>query len=103
MFARPAGPARQGPSPRVLIAETGPMAERVRVHEIGDGKGRWLARIARRGSGPLAGQTSPDAALVECRSLALVFGVPGSFPLCAAGMGVCYGLADEAAGHVGGR
>src|SRR5262249_47116701 len=38
-------------SPRVLIAETGPVAERVRVREIDDGEGRRLVRIVRRDSG----------------------------------------------------
>jgi len=51
------GHARQGASLRMLIAETGPVAERVRVQEIGDGEGRQLARIVPRGSGPLAGRT----------------------------------------------
>ncbi len=36
---------------RVLIAETGPVTERLRVHEIDDDEGRRLVRIVRRGSG----------------------------------------------------
>ena len=36
---------------RVLIAETGPVSERVRVREIDDDEGRRLVRIVRRGSG----------------------------------------------------
>jgi transposase len=36
---------------RVLIAETGPVSERLRVREIGDDEGRRLVRIVRRGSG----------------------------------------------------
>jgi transposase len=36
---------------RVLIAETGPVTERLRVREIDDDEGRWLVRIVRRGSG----------------------------------------------------
>jgi transposase len=35
----------------VLIAETGPVAERLRVREIDDDEGRRLVRIVRRGSG----------------------------------------------------
>jgi len=37
----------------VLIAETGPVAEHLRVREIDDDEGRRLARIVRRGSGPV--------------------------------------------------
>jgi hypothetical protein len=36
---------------RVLIAETGPVTERLRVREIDDDEGRRLVRIVRRGSG----------------------------------------------------
>ncbi len=36
---------------RVLIVETGPVAERLRVREIDDDEGRRLVRIVRRGSG----------------------------------------------------
>ena len=36
---------------RVLIAETGPVSERVRVREIDDDEGHRLVRIVRRGSG----------------------------------------------------
>jgi hypothetical protein len=35
----------------VLILQTGPVAERVRVREIDDDEGRRLVRIVRRGSG----------------------------------------------------
>jgi hypothetical protein len=35
----------------VLIAETGPVAERLRVREIDDDEGRRLVRIVRRGTG----------------------------------------------------
>jgi hypothetical protein len=35
----------------VLIAQTGPVAERRRVREIDDDEGRRLLRIVRRGSG----------------------------------------------------
>jgi hypothetical protein len=35
----------------VLIPETGPVAERLRVREIDDDEGRRLVRIVRRGSG----------------------------------------------------
>jgi transposase len=41
----------QGLSLRVLIAETGPVTERLRVREIDDDEGRRLVRIIRRGSG----------------------------------------------------
>ena len=41
----------QGLFPQVLIAETGPVSERVRVREIDDDEGRRLVRIIRRGSG----------------------------------------------------
>jgi transposase len=37
--------------PRVLIAETGPVTERLRVREIDDDEGRRLVRIVRRDSG----------------------------------------------------
>jgi transposase len=43
--------ARLGLPPRVLIAETGPVSERLRVREIDDDEGRRLVRIIRRGSG----------------------------------------------------
>ena len=36
---------------RVLIAETGPVAGCLRMHEIDDDEGRRLVRIVRRGSG----------------------------------------------------
>jgi hypothetical protein len=49
---------RRGRSPlpgrglsRLLIAETGPVAERLRVREIDDDEGRRLERIVRRDSG----------------------------------------------------
>ena len=35
----------------MLIAETGPVTERLRVREIDDDEGRRLVRIVRRGSG----------------------------------------------------
>ena len=35
----------------MLIVETGPVAERLRVREIDDHEGRRLVRIVRRGSG----------------------------------------------------
>jgi hypothetical protein len=35
----------------VLILQTGPVAERVRVREIDDDEGHRLVRIVRRGSG----------------------------------------------------
>jgi hypothetical protein len=38
---------------RVLIAETGPVTERLRVRQIDDDEGRRLVRIIRRGSGPV--------------------------------------------------
>ena len=36
---------------RVLIAETGPVTERLRVREIDDDEGQHLLRIVRRGTG----------------------------------------------------
>jgi transposase len=36
---------------RVLIADTGPVSERLQVREIGDDEGRRLVRIVRRGTG----------------------------------------------------
>jgi hypothetical protein len=36
---------------RALVAETGPVSERLRVREIDDDEGRRLVRIVRRGSG----------------------------------------------------
>ena len=48
-------PGRGGPAGglflQVLIPETGPVAERLRVREIDDDEGRRLVRIIRRGSG----------------------------------------------------
>jgi transposase len=38
-------------SPQVLIVETGPVTERLRVREIDDDEGRRLVRIVRRGTG----------------------------------------------------
>jgi hypothetical protein len=43
-----AGPALCLP---VLVADTGPVTERLRVREIDDDEGRRLVRIVRRGSG----------------------------------------------------
>jgi hypothetical protein len=43
--------AGSGFSLRVLIAETGPVTDRVRVREIDDDEGQRLVRIIRRGSG----------------------------------------------------
>jgi hypothetical protein len=40
-----------GLPPRVLIAETGPVTDRLCVREIDDDEGRRLVRIIRRGSG----------------------------------------------------
>jgi hypothetical protein len=37
----------------VLIAETGPVAERLRARGTDDDEGRRLVRIVRRGSGPV--------------------------------------------------
>ena len=37
--------------PALLISQTGPVAERVRVREIDDDEGRRLVRIVRRDSG----------------------------------------------------
>jgi hypothetical protein len=36
---------------RVLIVETGPVTERLRVREIDDDEGRRLVRVVRRGTG----------------------------------------------------
>jgi transposase len=47
----PAGLAGRALLWPVLIAETGPVGERLRVREIDDDEGRWLVRIVRRGSG----------------------------------------------------
>ena len=46
----PAGLAA-GCLPRVLILQTGPVTERLRVREIDDDEGRRLVRIVRRGTG----------------------------------------------------
>jgi transposase len=46
-----AGNRCRGLSRRVLVAETGPVSDRLRVREIGDDEGRRLVRINRRGSG----------------------------------------------------
>ena len=47
----PAGSLGRALSLRVLIAETRPVTERLRVREIDDDEGRRLVRIVRRGSG----------------------------------------------------
>ena len=46
--------APAGLSLRVLIAETGPVSERLRVREIDDDEGQRLVRIVRWGSGSVA-------------------------------------------------
>ena len=46
----------------MLIAETGPVTERLRVHELDDDEGRRLVRIIRRGSGSVV--TSQRAQMV---------------------------------------
>jgi hypothetical protein len=48
---RPASLPGRGLFLRVLIAQTGPVAERLRVREIDDDVGRRLVRIVRRDSG----------------------------------------------------
>jgi hypothetical protein len=46
----------------VLIPETGPVSERLRVREIDDDEGQRLVRIIRRGSGMNPGRTGKRAA-----------------------------------------
>jgi hypothetical protein len=53
--------------PLVLIAETGPVAERLRVREIDDDKGRRLLRTVRRDSGSVVTCRGADGAAVGAR------------------------------------
>ena len=106
-FARFDGPARAihcALAIRDAVREIG-LEVRLGLHagecEVLDAK---VTGIAVAIGARVSAQAAAGEILVECRSLVLLLGeVPGQLSLCAAGLGVCYGLADEAAGHVDGR
>jgi transposase len=54
---------------RVLIAETGPVAERLRVREIDDDEGRRLVRIVRRGRGSVVTWRRAQMVLLSARGM----------------------------------
>jgi hypothetical protein len=56
-------------SRRVLVAETGPVTERLRVREIDDDEGRRLVRIARRGSGSVVTWRRAQMVLLSAQGL----------------------------------
>src|SRR6266849_957154 len=56
---------------RLLIAETGPMAERLRVHEIDDDEGRRLVRIVRRGTGSVVTWRRAQMVLLSAQGMAV--------------------------------
>ena len=53
----------------MLIAETGPAAGRLRVREIDDDEGRRLARIVRRGSGPVVTWRRAQTVLLSAQGM----------------------------------
>ncbi len=53
----------------MLIAGTGPAAERLRVREIDDDEGRRLVRIVRRGSGPMVTWRRAQTVLLSARGM----------------------------------
>ena len=56
----------------MLIAETGPVTERVRVREIDDDEGQWLVRIIRRGSGSVVTWRRAQMMLLSAQGMLLV-------------------------------
>jgi hypothetical protein len=54
---------------RVLILETGPVTERLRVREIDDDQGQRLVRIVRRGTGSAVTWRRARAAVCRCRKV----------------------------------
>jgi hypothetical protein len=54
----------------LLIAETGPAAERLRVREIEDDEGRRLVRIVRRGSGSVMTWRPAQTVLLSAQGMA---------------------------------
>jgi hypothetical protein len=53
----------------VLIVQTGPVAERVRVREIDDDEGRRVVRIVRRDSGPVVTWRRPQMVLLPAQGM----------------------------------
>ena len=53
----------------MLIAETGPVAERLRVREIDDDEGRRLVRIVRRGSGSVVTWRRAQTVLLSAQGM----------------------------------
>ena len=58
-------------SSRVLILETGPVTERLRVREIDDDEGRRLVRIVRRGSGSVVTWRRAQMVLLSAQGMAV--------------------------------
>jgi hypothetical protein len=56
----------------MLIAETGPVTERVRVREIDDDEGQWVVRIIRRGSGSVVTWRRAQMVLLSAQGMLLV-------------------------------
>jgi hypothetical protein len=61
--------ACRGLSRRALIAEVGPVTQRLRVREIGDDEGRRLVRIIRRGSGSVVTWRRAQMVLLSAQGL----------------------------------
>jgi hypothetical protein len=55
----------------VLIAETGPVTERLRVREIDDDEGRHLLRIVRRGTGSVVTWRKAQMVLLSAQGMAV--------------------------------
>jgi len=56
---------------RLLIAETGAVGERLRVHEIDDDEGRRLVRIVRRGTGSVVTWRRAQMVLLSAQGMAV--------------------------------
>jgi hypothetical protein len=55
--------------PRALIAEAGPVSERLRVREIDDDEGQRLVRIVRRGSGSVVNWRRAQMVLLSAQGM----------------------------------
>ena len=53
----------------MLILQTGPVTDRLRVREIDDDEGRRLVRIVRRGSGPVVTRRRAQMVLLSAQGM----------------------------------
>jgi hypothetical protein len=71
----------------VLIAGTGPVADRLRVREIDDDEGQWLLRIVGRETGSVVTWWRPQMVLLSAQGAAWSLPVGGVNGPSAAGAG----------------